>query len=110
MGQTAAGLRIVEPLHPTRLHRRCRQYVNGIAFDAKFAKASAKTDNLYRALNIEPDRFSEIFCPRDKLAFIALIPKAALLRLHALSGQFSQELMFRQSVNKKIHKAPNFRR
>ena len=35
-------------------------------FNAKFAKAPAKPNNLHRALNIEPDRLSEVFCLRDK--------------------------------------------
>jgi hypothetical protein len=35
-------------------------------FNAKFAKASAKPNNLHRPLNIEPDRLSEVFCLRDK--------------------------------------------
>ncbi len=35
-------------------------------FNAKFAKAPAKSDNLHRALNIEPDRLNEVFCLRDK--------------------------------------------
>jgi transposase len=35
-------------------------------FNTKFTKAPAKPDNLHRALNIEPDRLSEVFCLRDK--------------------------------------------
>jgi transposase len=35
-------------------------------FNAKFAKAPAKPNDLHRALNIEPDRLSEVFCLRDK--------------------------------------------
>ncbi|WP_299831996.1 ISNCY family transposase [uncultured Roseobacter sp.] len=35
-------------------------------YNAKFAKAPARTDNLHRALNIEPDRLGEVFCLRDK--------------------------------------------
>lgn len=35
-------------------------------YNAKFAKAPARSDNLHRALNIEPDRFNEVFCLRDK--------------------------------------------
>lgn len=35
-------------------------------YNAKFAKAPARPDNLHRALNIEPDRLAEIFCLRDK--------------------------------------------
>ncbi|MGJ8590093.1 MAG: ISNCY family transposase, partial [Yoonia sp.] len=35
-------------------------------YNAKFAKVPAKPDNLHRALNIEPDRFAEVFCLRDK--------------------------------------------
>lgn len=35
-------------------------------YNAKFAKAPAKPDNLHRALNIAPDRFAEVFCLRDK--------------------------------------------
>lgn len=34
--------------------------------NAKFAKAPAKPDNLHRALNIEPDHLSEVFCLRDQ--------------------------------------------
>lgn len=35
-------------------------------YNAKFAKAPAKPNNLHRALNIEPDRLSEVFCLRDQ--------------------------------------------
>ena len=35
-------------------------------YNAKFAKAPARSDNLHRALNIEPDRLSEDLCLRDK--------------------------------------------
>ena len=35
-------------------------------FNAKFAKAPAKPNDLHRALNIEPDRLSEVFCLRDQ--------------------------------------------
>jgi hypothetical protein len=35
-------------------------------FNAKFAKAPAKPNDLHRVLNIEPDRLSEVFCLRDK--------------------------------------------
>ncbi|GGW42836.1 hypothetical protein GCM10011452_33950 [Gemmobacter lanyuensis] len=35
-------------------------------YNAKFTKAPAKPDNLHRALNIEPDRLTEVFCLRDK--------------------------------------------
>ncbi|WP_390915567.1 ISNCY family transposase [Pseudosulfitobacter sp. SM2401] len=35
-------------------------------FNAKFAKAPANPNDLHRALNIEPDRLSEVFCLRDK--------------------------------------------
>lgn len=35
-------------------------------YNAKFAKAPIKPDNLHRALNIEPDRLAEVFCLRDK--------------------------------------------
>lgn len=35
-------------------------------YNGKFAKVPAKPDNLHRALNIEPDRLSEVFCLRDK--------------------------------------------
>lgn len=35
-------------------------------YNAKFAKAPAKHDNLHRALNIEPDRLAEVFCLREK--------------------------------------------
>ena len=35
-------------------------------YNAKFAKAPARTDNLHCALNTEPDRLAEVFCLRDK--------------------------------------------
>ena len=35
-------------------------------FNAKFAKAPAKPENLHRALNIEPGRLAEVLCLRDK--------------------------------------------
>ena len=35
-------------------------------FNAKFAKAPTCPDNLHRALNIEPSRFDEVVCLRDK--------------------------------------------
>ena len=35
-------------------------------YNAKFAKAPPRSDNLHRALNIEPDRLSEVFCLRDQ--------------------------------------------
>jgi hypothetical protein len=35
-------------------------------FNAKFAKAPAKPNDLHRALNIEPERLSEVFCLRDQ--------------------------------------------
>ncbi|KKL59969.1 hypothetical protein LCGC14_2210010 [marine sediment metagenome] len=35
-------------------------------YNAKFAKAPAKPDNLHRALNIEPDRLNEVLCLRDQ--------------------------------------------
>ena len=35
-------------------------------FNSKFAKAPAKPSNLHRALNMEPDRLSEVFCLRDQ--------------------------------------------
>ena len=35
-------------------------------YNAKFAKAPTRSDNLHRALNIEPDRLSEVFCLRDQ--------------------------------------------
>ena len=35
-------------------------------YNAKFAKAPAKPNNLHRALNIEPHRLSEVFCLRDQ--------------------------------------------
>jgi len=34
-------------------------------FNAKFAKVSAKPDNLHRALNVEPDRLAEVLCWRE---------------------------------------------
>ena len=35
-------------------------------YNTKFAKVPVRSDNLHRALNVEPDRLSEIFCLRDK--------------------------------------------
>ena len=35
-------------------------------FNAKFAKAPTKSNTLHRALNIEPDRLSKVFCLRDQ--------------------------------------------
>jgi len=35
-------------------------------YNAKFARTPARSDNLHRALNIEPDRLAEVFCLRDK--------------------------------------------
>jgi hypothetical protein len=35
-------------------------------YNAKFAKASARADNLHRAHNIAPDRLAKVFCLRDK--------------------------------------------
>ncbi|MFG5381931.1 ISNCY family transposase [Yoonia sp. R2-816] len=35
-------------------------------YNARFAKAPARPDNLHRALNIEPDRLAQVFCLRDK--------------------------------------------
>jgi hypothetical protein len=35
-------------------------------YNAKFAKAPAKPDNLHRALNTEPNRLAKVFCLRDK--------------------------------------------
>lgn len=35
-------------------------------FNAKFAKAPARADNLHRAMNVEPDRLREIFCFCDQ--------------------------------------------
>ena len=34
-------------------------------FNAQFAKAPAKPDNLHRALNVEPDRLAEVLCWRE---------------------------------------------
>jgi transposase len=34
-------------------------------FNAQFAKAPAKPDNLHRALNVEPDRLDDVLCWRD---------------------------------------------
>ncbi|GLO72635.1 transposase [Phaeobacter inhibens] len=34
-------------------------------FNAKFAKAPAKPDNLHRVLNVEPDRLAEVLCWRE---------------------------------------------
>ena len=42
-------------------------------YNAKFAKAPAKPDNLHRALNIEPDRLAEVFCLRDK-RYVGIAP------------------------------------
>lgn len=35
-------------------------------FNAKFAKVPARSDNLHRAMNVEPDRLREIFCFCDQ--------------------------------------------
>ena len=35
-------------------------------YNAKFAKAPAKPNNLHRALNIEPEQLSEVLCIRDQ--------------------------------------------
>jgi len=35
-------------------------------FNAQFAKAPRRSDNLHRALNIEPDRLRDVFCFRDQ--------------------------------------------
>jgi len=35
-------------------------------FNGKFAKAPARSDNLHRALNVEPERLSTILCWREK--------------------------------------------
>ncbi len=35
-------------------------------YNERFAKSPARPDNLHRALNVEPDRLSEILCLRDK--------------------------------------------
>ena len=35
-------------------------------FNSKFTKAAAKSNDLHRPLNIEPDRLSEVFCLRDQ--------------------------------------------
>ncbi|GIT93283.1 hypothetical protein JANAI61_37410 [Jannaschia sp. AI_61] len=35
-------------------------------YNAKFAKAPAKPDNLHRALNTEPSRLAEVFCLREE--------------------------------------------
>lgn len=35
-------------------------------FNAKFAKAPIQSNTLHRALNIEPDRLSKVFCLRDQ--------------------------------------------
>lgn len=34
-------------------------------FNAKFAKSPARTDNLHRAMNVEPDRLADVLCWRD---------------------------------------------
>lgn len=43
-------------------------FLQGFAdrYNAKFAKAQVRSDNLQRALNIAPDRLSEVFCLHDK--------------------------------------------
>lgn len=43
-------------------------YLDGYAerFNMKFAKNPAKSDNLHRAMNIEPDRLREVFCFQDQ--------------------------------------------
>jgi transposase len=35
-------------------------------FNAKFAKTPRRSDNLHRAMNIEPDRLRDVFCFRDQ--------------------------------------------
>ena len=35
-------------------------------FNAKFAKAPPRADNLHRPMNIEPDRLRDVFCYRDE--------------------------------------------
>ena len=35
-------------------------------YNAKFAKAPARSDDLHRAMNIEPDRLREVFCLQDQ--------------------------------------------
>jgi transposase len=35
-------------------------------YNAKFAKAPRRSDNLHRAMNIEPDRLRDVFCFRDQ--------------------------------------------
>jgi len=35
-------------------------------FNARFAKAPARADNLHRAMNTEPNRLSDVLCHRDK--------------------------------------------
>ncbi|RED10623.1 ISNCY family transposase [Pontivivens insulae] len=35
-------------------------------FNAKFAKAPARSDNLHRAMNVEPGRLEDVLCLRDK--------------------------------------------
>lgn len=35
-------------------------------YNAKFAKAPRRADNLHRAMNIEPDRLRDVFCFRDE--------------------------------------------
>jgi transposase len=35
-------------------------------FNAKFSKTPRRTDNLHRAMNIEPDRLRDVFCFRDQ--------------------------------------------
>ena len=43
-------------------------YLDGFVerFNTKFAKAPAKSDNLHRAMNIEPNILSEVFCFQDQ--------------------------------------------
>ena len=43
-------------------------YLEGFVerFNTKFAKVPAKSDNLHRAMNIEPDNLREVFCFQDQ--------------------------------------------
>jgi hypothetical protein len=35
-------------------------------FNSRFAKVSARPDNLHRALNVTPDRLREVLCKREQ--------------------------------------------
>ena len=56
-------------------------------FNAKFAKAPTRPDNLHRALNIEPDRLSEVFCLRDKRRPSSKFPLALRIKRCSRNAQ-----------------------